>query len=129
MTWREPRNQRHARCDWLSGEELERHLFLCADCRGRVRLATAWDALKEDGPADTGASSPDERFVAHVREAIRTDGLRRHRTRLLLAAAAVLLFFFAAGISSKGRLAATSGNEEIEANLATPAALEGLLPD
>ncbi|HTO86019.1 MAG TPA: hypothetical protein VMR54_00630 [Thermoanaerobaculia bacterium] len=129
MTWMENRNQRHARCDGLSGEELERHLFLCADCRGRVRLATAWDALKEDGPADAGAAPPDERFVARVREAVRTDGLRRHRMRLLLAAAAVLLFFFAAGVSSRGRPAATSGNEEIEASLATPAALEGLLPD
>ncbi len=127
MTWMGLRNQRRARCNRLSGEELERHLFLCADCRGRVRLATAWDALKEDGPA--GASPPDEHFVARVREGIRADGLRRRRTRLLLAAAAVLLFFFAAGVSSRGRPAATSGNEEIEASLATPAALEGLLPD
>jgi len=129
MTWNEHRDQHPARCEGLSGEELERHLFVCADCRGRVRLATAWDALKEVGPSDADASTADERFVGHVREAVRREGIRRHRTRLLLAAAAVLLFFFAAGVSSRGRPAASSGNEEIEASLATPAALEGLLPE
>jgi anti-sigma factor RsiW len=129
MTWMERRKQRPARCNRLSGEELERHLFVCADCRGRVRLATAWGALKEDGSMDAEPSPPDERFVARVRQAIRREGTRRQRARLLLAAAAVLLFFFAAGVSSRGRPAATSGNEEVEASLATPAALDGLLPD
>lgn len=117
-------------CRGLTGEALERHLFVCADCRGQVRLSAAWDALREHGGEGGGATeAADERFVRRVLGELRRDGSRRRLRRLLLAAAAVLLFFFAAGANSRDRAAPASSVEEAYASLASPSALEGLLPE
>jgi len=116
-------------CEQLTGEALERHLFLCADCRGRARLAAAWDAMREERPGDGTAAAADERFVAGVLAAVRRDGSRRRLRRLWLAAAAVLLFFFAAGANFADRAAAPASPEEEYAGLTAPSALDGLLPE
>lgn len=122
--------RRESDCDGLTGEALERHLFACADCRGRVRLSAAWDALREE-PGEDGdpMSAGDGRFVARVLATLRRDASRRLRRRLLLYAAAVLLFFFAAGANSRDRAAAPSSAEEAYSGLASPPALDGLLPE
>jgi predicted anti-sigma-YlaC factor YlaD len=120
---------RDGRCGQLTGAALERHLFACADCRGRMRLLAAWDVLREEVPSVDGVAPSDERFVARVLEAVRRDGSRQRRRRLWLAAAAVLLFFFAAGASSHSRPAGPSSTEEAYASLATTSALEELLPE
>ena len=116
-------------CEQLTGEALERHLFVCADCRRRARLAAAWDALREDRPDEETDASAEERFVAGVLAAVRRDGSRRRLRRLWLAAAAVLLFFFAAGANFADRPAAPASPEEEYAGLTAPSALDGLLPE
>jgi hypothetical protein len=121
--------RRGAGCQKLTGEALERHLFLCADCRGNVRLSTAWDTLRGDR-GDGPPPPASEAFVSRVLQARRGDAWRQRRRRLLLAAAAVLLFFFAAGANSRNRETAPSSAEDVYASLTTPSsALEGLLPD
>ena len=115
-------------CRGLTGEALERHLFLCADCRAEVRLAAVWDFLRKE-PVDAAAPPATPRFVASVRDAVRRDAARMRRRRLLLAAAAVLLFFFAAGANSRPSPAPSNG-EEAYAGLAVPSTvLEDLLPE
>jgi len=115
-------------CGNLTGEALERHLFVCAACRGQNRLAPAWDALR--GDRREKLEPADDRFVARVVLAVRRDARRRRLQRWLLAAAAVLLFFFAAGANSRGPSAPPPSTEEAAASLATPSsALEGLLPE
>ena len=115
-----------AACQGLTGEALERHLFLCADCRADVRLSAAWDALRLL-PGE-GVAPP--RFTEGVLEAVRTEAAWTRRRRLLLAAAAVLLFFFAAGANSRSPAPVPSTAEEVYAGLATPSsALEALLPE
>jgi hypothetical protein len=116
-------------CERLTGEALERHLFACADCRGRARLAAVWDTLRDERPADATDAPAEERFVAGVLAAVRRDGSRRRRQRLWLAAAAVLLFFFAAGANLADRSAAPASPEEEYAGLTAPSALDGLLPE
>ncbi len=116
-------------CAELSGEALERHLFLCEECRAGMRLSAAWEALKADRaegelPADDGG------FVSRVRVAIARDASRRRSRRWLLAAAAILLFFFAAGVNSRDRTASPASAEEDYASLSSPSpTLEGLLPE
>jgi hypothetical protein len=113
----------------LSGEALERHLFLCEECRGGMRLSAAWEALK--GERAEGELPPaGDAFHARVRAAIARDASRRRRRRWLLAAAAVLLFFFAAGANSRDRTAPSPSAEEDYASLSSPSStLEGLLPE
>jgi len=126
----DPAPRRPSDCEGLTGEALERHLFVCADCRPRVRLSTAWDALREQRSEDgEPMAAAGEQFVARVLAALRRDGSRRRRRRLLLYAAAVLLFFFAAGANSRDRAPAPSSAEETYAGLASPSALDGLLPE
>jgi hypothetical protein len=115
-----------AACQGLTGEALERHLFLCAECRADVRLSSAWDALRQQ----TGEGPAPPRFTESVLEAVRTQAAWTRRRHLLLAAAAVLLFFFAAGANSRGPAPVPSTAEEVYAGLATPSsALEALLPE
>ena len=116
-------------CEQLTGEALERHLFACADCRGRARVVAAWDALRAERPNGGMDASANECFVAGVLAAVRRDGSRRRLRRLWLAAAAVLLFFFAAGANFADRAAAPASPEEEYAGLTAPSALDGLLPE
>ncbi len=123
------RTHREAGCPELSGEALERHLFVCEACRDDARMASAWKALAE---SPEGAEAPRQRGLPVA--ALRRAAPRRARLRLrryLLAAAAVLLFFFAAGTSqsARGTVDTDRPPEEAFSSLASTSVLEGLLPE
>ena len=125
MSW----NHRDAECPELTGEALERHLFVCESCRADARLASAWKTLAEH--PEGAEARVDEAFLARLAAARRRDGARRRRRRYLLAAAAVLLFFFAAGTSQSppGTSDGDRPPEEAFSSLQSPPALDGLLPE
>jgi len=115
-------------CEGLTGEALERHLFVCEHCRGDVRLSAAWEALRGDR-AETSPAPASEAFVSRVLRARRREIVRERRRRFLLAAAAVLLFFFAAGANSQ-RATPPPNTDDVYASLANSSSvLEGFLPD
>ncbi|HEY7114183.1 MAG TPA: hypothetical protein VIA45_14735 [Thermoanaerobaculia bacterium] len=125
MSW----NHREADCPELSGEALERHLFVCDSCRADARLGSAWKTLAER--PEGAEARVDEAFLARLSAARRRDGVRVRRRRYLLAAAAVLLFFFAAG-TSQAPPATSDGDrppEEAFSSLASQPTLEGILPE
>jgi hypothetical protein len=115
-------------CPELSGEELERHLFVCEDCRARARMSAAWRALAAESPEPSPVR---EEFLSRVLAARRSGARRDRRRRFLLAAAALLLFSFFAGEAHRKN----SGPgpelqaEEAYATLASPSDIEGLLPE
>ena len=115
-------------CPELSGEALERHLFVCAACRADARLEHAWSALRESGGAP-GAVPLDERFVSRVLALRRTALARERRARLLAAAAAVLLFFFFTGTGSHRTTTDHRGAEEALVTVLAPSPLDGLLSE
>jgi predicted anti-sigma-YlaC factor YlaD len=125
MNW----SHREAGCPELSGEALERHLFVCEACRDDARMASAWKALAESPEGAEARVS--EAFLSRLSAARRRDGARVRRRRYLLAAAAVLLFFFAAGTSQSERGAVDTDRppEEAFSSLASTSVLEGLLPE
>jgi predicted anti-sigma-YlaC factor YlaD len=115
-------------CPELSGEALERHLFVCEDCRAQARLAAAWRFLAAEGPEEAPVR---EEFLARVLGARRRGVLQDRRFRYFLAAAALLLFCFFAGSGHRSRTGQPSDRqaEEALATVASPAEFESLLPD
>jgi len=125
MNW----SHQEAGCPELSGEALERHLFVCKACRDDARMASAWKALAES--PEGGEARVSEAFLSRLFAARRRDGARLRRHRYLLAAAAVLLFFLAAGTShsERGTVDTDRPPEEAFSSLASTSVLEGLLPE
>lgn len=123
------RENTSAECPELSGEALERHLFVCEACRTQARISTAWRALASPDADD--ASAIREAFLARVLSSRRQDSRRIRRRRCLLAAAALLLFFFCAGGGHRRGLDPGPDRraEEAFANLTSPSELEAFLPD
>jgi ferric-dicitrate binding protein FerR (iron transport regulator) len=122
------RNDRSG-CPERTGEELERHLFVCEDCRAEARLSAAWRAL-----GGVGAEEPPsirEEFLGRVLGARNRQARRDRRLRLLLAAAALLLFTFFAGGGHKSGTGATPElqAEDAYASVAAPFELERLLAE
>jgi hypothetical protein len=116
-------------CPELLGEELERHLFVCEDCRARARVSAALRVLAAESPEPFPVR---EEFLSRVLSARRSDARRNtRRRRFLLAAAALLLFSFFAGEAH--RKSAGPGPElqaeAAYASIAGPSEIEGLLPD
>ena len=113
-----------SRRECLARRNDEGHLFVCPFCRADARIAAAWKelALKETpAPAD-------ERFIAAVLNDVRHEAVRQSRNRFWLAAAAAALFFFFTGLALESASKPTATPEESYAALASPSALEGLLP-
>jgi len=115
-------------CPELSGEALERHLFVCEDCRAQARLSAAWRFLGAEGTEEAPVR---EEFLARVLGARRRAFVRARRFRYLLAAAALLLFCFFAGSGHRSRTGQPSDHqtEEALATVASPAEFDSLLPD
>ena len=63
---------REAGCPELSGEALERHLFVCEACRDDARMASAWKALAESPEGAEARVS--EAFLSRLSAARRRDG-------------------------------------------------------
>jgi len=116
-------------CRELSGDALERHLFVCEACRTQARVSAAWRALASPDPGD--ALPIREAFLARVLSSRRQEARRSRRRRYLLAAAAVLLFFFCAGGGHRHGLDPGPDRraEEAFANLTSPSELEAFLPE
>jgi len=115
-------------CPELSGEELQRHLFVCEDCRARARVSAAWRVLAAESPEPSPVR---EEFLSRVLSARRSHARSTRRRRFLLAAAALLLFSFFAGEAH--RKSAGPGPElqaeAAYASLVGPSEIEGLLPE
>ena len=122
------REEDFADCPELSGEELERHLFACPECRAGARLAGAWKAL---GEADAGDGAVPEAFLSRVLAAARVRRRRDRARRILLAAAAVLLFSFFAGTGHGQSSAAERDGqaEDVYASVTAPSVFEVALPE
>lgn len=114
-------------CGALSGEELERHLFVCGDCRSEARVSAAIHALRP-GFDEADPPAADARFVSRVLELRRRGLARRRWIRLLAAAAAVLVFSFFTGTGSQGA-AEQQRADEAFASLTASSAIDGLLPE
>ena len=113
-----------SRRECLARRTDEGHLFVCPFCRADARIAAAWKAM-----ALTETPAPaDERFVAAVLNGVRHEDLRRSRNRFWLAAAAAALFFFFTGLALESASKPAGAPEESYASIASPNALEGLLP-
>jgi len=115
-----------SRKECLAGRADESHLFVCPFCRAEARAAAAWKELRlRETPV-----AADDVFVARVLRGVRQDRARRLQRRFWAVAAAAALFFFFAGFAheSESRPAGATA-EESYASLASPNALEGLLPN
>ncbi len=103
----------------------ESHLFACPACRGDARIAAAW----KDLPLREAPVAADERLIAAILENLEHDDAERSRSRLWLAAAAAALFFFFTGLALESSSKPAAAAEESYASLASPSALEGLMPN
>ena len=113
------------RRDCFAGRTDERHLFVCPACRAEARVASAWKAMRlREAPVE-----PDDVFVARVVRGVRRDRARRLRRRIWAAAAAAALFFFFAGFAHELASRPAPSAEESYASLASPNAMEGLIPN
>jgi hypothetical protein len=113
-----------SRRECLARRTDEGHLFVCPNCRADARIAAAWKGLAVQEPPAVA----DERFVSAVLNDVRHEGARRARNRFWLAAAAAALFFFFTGLALESASKPTATPEESYASIASPSALEGLLP-
>jgi len=106
----------------------ETHLFRCEECRADWRVRRAWKRLP--GLARLEAEQPvDEGFVERVLAAMREDRRRRALLAVKLAAAAALIFFFFAGAGRQTAASSAAGEEQAFSQLASPSALDDLLPE
>jgi hypothetical protein len=113
-----------SRKECLARRADEGHLFVCPACRADARIAAAWRSL----PLREAPAAADNRFVAAVLGNLGRDDARRSRSRFWLAAAAAALFFFFTGLALESASKPAATAEESYATLATPNALEGLIP-
>jgi hypothetical protein len=113
-----------SRKECLAHRTDEGHLFVCPFCRADVRIAAAWKEM----PLKETASPADERFIAAVLNDVRHEAARQSRNRFWLTAAAAALFFFFTGFALESASKAAATPEESYVAIASPNALEGLLP-
>jgi hypothetical protein len=114
-----------SRTDCFAGRTDEGHLFVCPACRAEARMASAWKGLDlREEPVEA-----DDVFVARVIRGARRDRALRLQRRFWAAAAAAALFSFFAGFAHERAARPAPSVEESYASLASPNALEGLIPN